>query len=83
MRLILLLMLLPIILYPLQKPKIVLSQVPSLLIIILLFLSKREKFIQIPLQLLNIITLLYLLHGLDILIILHIHTLILILTVLG
>lgn len=62
MRLIFLLMLLPIILHPLQKCQILLGQFPPLLIIILLFLGKREEFIQIPLQLLHIVTVFNLLH---------------------
>ena len=75
--------LLPIILNPFQKGQIILSQVPALFITILLFLCEREEFIQIPLQLLYIITVLNFLHGFNIIVILNIHALILVLAVLG
>lgn len=83
MRLILLLMLLPIILYPLEKSQILLGQLLRLLIVIFFLLGRREKFIQVPLQLLNIVAFLYLLHGFDLLIIFEIHALVLVLAVLG
>lgn len=83
MWLILLLMFLPIILDALQKSQVLLGRLPRLLIVILLLLREREKFIQVPLQLLNIVAVLYLFHGFYLLVVLDVHALILILGVLG